>query len=147
MACFSLQWEFLQHCGVCLPVVPRTSLGVKLFRVAGSVDPAGVPCRLLQSGAACVIWGLRQDFCLLSVFTGHLEAGSALGLMEEFDPRCSILMLSKIEQNKNLHSKENNPKGKTDYELCLKLPSYIYSIISLFSKTLYSLRGFHPPST
>lgn len=54
----------------------------------------------------------------------------------------------KIEQNENLHSKENNLKGKTDYELCLKLPSYIYSIISLFSKTLSPpLRGFHPPST
>lgn len=70
--------EIVQGCRVRGPGAGRCAL-----------SPAAV------RGSVCHFGGSRQDFCLLSVFTGHLEAGSALGLMEEFDPRCSILMLSR----------------------------------------------------
>lgn len=45
-------------------------------------------------GNTCHPWGSYQERDLGNVVTGHLEAESTLGLMEEFVPRCSILILS-----------------------------------------------------
>ena len=85
---------------------------MKLFRVARSMDLAldAVPCSLLQSGAA--YGGSCRDFYLGSVFTGHLEAGSALGLMEQFVPRCSILMLLRQNKTNIFIVKKITPKTK-----------------------------------
>ena len=81
-----------------------------------------------------------------SILAVHRALGSWVcsGVDGAICPKVFYFDALKTEQNKYLHRK-NNPKDKTDYELCLKLPSYIYSITSLFSKTLLPpLRGFRP---
>lgn len=111
MACFLTAVGVLAELWAPLPCCSLHESGVKLFRVARSMDPVldAVPCSLLKSGAA--YGGSCQDFYLSSVFTGHLEAVSALGLMEQFVPRCSILMLSR--QNKtNIFIEKITPKTK-----------------------------------
>lgn len=81
MACFLTAVGVPATLWVCLPVVPRTSLGVKLFRVAGSVDPAldVVPCRLLQSGAACVILGAPGRTSVFECVQGTWKLGLLWG--------------------------------------------------------------------